>query len=101
MEIGALRYVQSGAINEAYNQTKVSDGSSFGKIFDSAFNMLNETQALENKAEEMEIQMALGDAVNTHDLAIAQTKASLALQYTVAVRDKFLEAYNQIMNMQV
>ena len=33
--------------------------------------------------------------------AKAQTKANTALQYTVAVRDKLLEAYQQIMQMQI
>lgn len=101
MEISALRYVQSDAINAAARDAKVKPSDGFGKIFDGALNMLKETQALENKAEEMEIQFALGDAVNTHDLSIAQMKANIALQYTVAVRDKLLEAYNSIMNMQI
>lgn len=101
MEVSALRFVQSGYIDDAAKSARVSDGSSFGAIFDGAFNMLNETQALENYAEEMEIQFALGDATNAHDLGIAQQKANIALSYTVAVRDKLLEAYNQIMNMQV
>ncbi|MDD6011031.1 MAG: flagellar hook-basal body complex protein FliE, partial [Lachnospiraceae bacterium] len=34
-----------------------------------------------------------------HDLTIALQKASTALQYTVAVRDKLLEAYKEIMNI--
>jgi flagellar hook-basal body complex protein FliE len=32
---------------------------------------------------------------------IALQKASVALQYTVAVRDKFLDAYKEIMQMQI
>ena len=47
------------------------------------------------------VQDALGETENTHDLSIALQKASTALQYTVAVRDKFLQAYREIMQMQI
>ena len=36
-----------------------------------------------------------------HDVMIAQEKASIALQYTVQLRDSILDAYNEIMRMQV
>ena len=41
----------------------------------------------------------MGLTHNTHDRTIALQKASTALQYTVAVRDKLLEAYKEIMNI--
>ncbi len=100
-------YALSGINNNvipvaAGNRPKVteSDGS-FASIFETAFKMINETNDLQNRAEEMEIQFALGDAENTHDLQIAEQKALVALQYTVAVRDKIIEGYNSIINMQV
>ena len=64
-------------------------------------NSVEETNTLQNKAEEAEIQFALGQSDNTHDLLIAETKASVALQYTVAVRDKLIDAYKELMQMQV
>lgn len=38
---------------------------------------------------------------NTHELGFYQQQANIALQFTVAVRDKALEAYKEIMNMQI
>ena len=43
----------------------------------------------------------LGYATNTHDLNAIQEKADIALNYTIAVRDKMIEAYKEIMNMQI
>ena len=43
----------------------------------------------------------MGESENTHDLTIAMQKASTSLQYTIAVRDKIVEAYNTIMQMQI
>ena len=77
-----------------------NDGS-FGSILDVAMNMINETNDYQNAAESAEIHFALGESTSTHALAVAQQKANLALQYTVAVRDKVMEAYKEIMNMQI
>ena len=57
--------------------------------------------SLLKKQEEEEIKFALGISENTHDLAIAAAKANTALSYTVALRDKFLEAYKELMQIQV
>ena len=51
--------------------------------------------------ENEEIKFALGETENTHDLTIALQKASTALQYTVAIRDKVIEAYRELMQMQI
>lgn len=85
----------------AFSKTKASQNeeNGFQKVFQSALDMLNETSDLQNKAESAEIQFALGLSNNTHDLQIAQQKANIALQYTIAVRDKAIDAYKEIMNM--
>lgn len=96
------------SIYSAYNDTLssisgISDESAgdFSTILDSMMNTLNETNALQNRAESAAIQFALGETENMHDLLVAQTKANTALQYTVAVRDKLIEGYQQIMQMQI
>ena len=101
MDISSIRNIQSNAVAQAAQQTKVSGDSTFDAIFSTALGMLDETNELQNAAESLEMQFALGLADNTHDLQIAQKKANTALFYTVAVRDKVLEAYNSIMNMQM
>ena len=75
------------------------DNSSFDSIFESAVNMLKDTEEVTNKAEEEEMKYALGYD-NTLELIVAQNKANLSLSYVVAVRDKVLDAYSELMNMQ-
>ena len=96
------------SIYSAYNDTLSSlsglsdeEKEDFSSILDSMMNAVDETNTLQNQAEAAEIQFALGQSDNTHDLLIAQTKANTALQYTVAVRDRLIEAYQQIMQMQI
>ena len=50
--------------------------------------------------EEEEIKYALGESDSIHDLQIAQQKANISLQYTVAVRNAFLQGYKELMNLQ-
>lgn len=76
-----------------------NDGS-FETVFQSALDLINETNEYTNAAEEEELNYAMGLSEDTHTLMIAQQKANLSLQYTVAVRDAVVDAYNQIMNMQ-
>ncbi|WP_167956882.1 flagellar hook-basal body complex protein FliE [Anaerosporobacter faecicola] len=80
--------------------TKTSKGTGFENLFQSALNMIDETNTLSNQAEEEAIKYSLGYSDSALDLMVAQTKANTSLQYTVAVRDKVLEAYKEIMNMQ-
>jgi flagellar hook-basal body complex protein FliE len=51
--------------------------------------------------ETKSISLAKGEAVNLHDVTIAAQKANVALQLTTHVRDKAVEAYQEIMRMQV
>lgn len=74
--------------------------SPFDSVFQSALNMIQEANDYSNAAEEEEIKYAMGESDSIHDLQIAQQKANVSLQFTVAVRDAFMEGYNNIMNMQ-
>ena len=80
---------------------KFPDDKSFGSFLDSAVKQVNETNTYLKQEEEEEIKWALGLTENTHDLAVTQSKAETALQYTVALRDRFLESYREIIQMQI
>lgn len=77
------------------------DDTAFSNILSSAMGLVNQTNSLAEAAEEAEIDFALGNADSTHDVTVAQQKAYLSLQYTVAIKNAVLEAYNEIMNIQI
>ena len=62
---------------------------------------INTTNSYLSDMENEEVKWMLGETTNTHDLTMAVNKASTALQYTVAVRDKLLEAYKELMQIQI
>ena len=80
------------------SKSKDSD-TTFDAIYDSVAGLLNSTNSYVQKAQQAEIDYALGNMTNTHELGVYQQEANIALQYTVAIRDKALEDYNSIMNM--
>ena len=75
-----------------------SGDAGFGAVLGKALDGL---QATQTKADSLAVQAATGDLTNVHDYMIAATEASLATELTVAVRNKAVEAFNQIMNMAV
>lgn len=96
--ITPLSSINASTENSVLRQDSQED---FDSVLASAINMLSETNQLQNDAQSAKIQFALGEAENPHDMQVAAAKASEALQYTVAIRDKMLEAYKEIMNMQI
>ncbi len=104
MAISAVDSVDAGqALINNLNLSKVESDNevSFDNLLGSALRMYQETDQLQKAAETSEINFALGYATSTHDLAIAQQKANIALQYTVKVTNKALEAYKELLNMQL
>lgn len=73
----------------------------FASVFDAALNLVDETNTLQNKAEAEEVKFSLGLSDNTHDMMIASRKAQVALQYTNAIRNGIVQAYQQLMQMQI
>ncbi|MBQ4284089.1 MAG: flagellar hook-basal body complex protein FliE [Lachnospira sp.] len=104
--IGSLGTDYITKISEAMNTNatlNVNDGEkgTFDSIFNAVSGLVESTNSYIQQAEKAEIDFALGKMNNTHELGVYQQQANIALQFTVAVRDKALEAYKEIMNMQI
>ncbi len=98
----ALDFLNS-SVNSVTNSSSTTSTSNdaFSTLLSSAMDMVNETNSLSNAAEEAQLNFSLGNLDNTHDVSVAQQKAYLSLQYTVAVKNKLLDAYKEIMNIQI
>jgi flagellar hook-basal body complex protein FliE len=70
----------------------------FGEVLTNAIDNVAAAQAT---ADRLAVDAATGNLTNVHDYMIAATEASLATELTVAVRNKAVEAFNQIMSMGV
>lgn len=77
-------------------ETSESTKSFASQLADSLQNL----QALSTRKDELAIKAATGSLTDVHDYTIAATEAALATQLTVAVRDKAVAAFQEIMRMQ-
>jgi len=62
---------------------------------------LNKVEATQKESDLMTNKLVTGEVTDIHQVMIASQKASLSLQLTVQVRNKVVEAYQEIMRMQV
>jgi len=105
-DINNLYNVSSDAVrNSLYNANTDSEekksSNVFGSILDAAVSNINTTNDLLSTQENEELKWMMGISENTHDLTMAVGKAQTALNYTVALRDKLLDAYKEIMQIQI
>jgi len=62
---------------------------------------MDEVNNLQLRAEELDRQLAAGTLENIHEATIAAEKAALALELTIQIRNKVVEAYQEIMRMSI
>lgn len=73
-------------------------GHDFGNM---VMDGIDRLEAVQDKSDQLAVQAATGDLTNIHDYTLAATEASVTAQLTVAVRNRALESFNEIMRMQV
>ena len=62
---------------------------------------LQHVQDLQNKTSDLSVQAATGTLADAHDYMIASNEAALATEMVVTIKNKAVEAFNEIMRMPV
>lgn len=84
---------------ESETEKKTSGGDkTFGEVLVSALKDVNDAQL---KADEVTKKFLIGEIQDLHQVTIASEQAKLMLQLAVEVRNKVVEAYQEISRMQV
>lgn len=73
-------------------------GNKFGEMLKTSINEVNQAQVSADRAAE---QIAAGETKNLHGAMIKMEEADISLRLMVQVRNKAVEAYQEIMRMQV
>jgi flagellar hook-basal body complex protein FliE len=89
--------IQSRPLQSAAG-TSAANGSEFASLLDQA---LQPVRASEAEAQATSLSLLTGEATSVHQVVLAAEKADLALQLTVQIRNKAMDAYNEIMRMQL
>lgn len=81
---------------------KTNTGSSFSVPFsDFLKQAMDNTNNLLVEADKLADEFAAGKIDNIHQVSLAAEKADIALQLTLQIRNKILDAYSEIMRMQI
>jgi flagellar hook-basal body complex protein FliE len=96
--LGFTPYVAPTAAATPTTGTEGPSGPSFGKLM---VDGLEQLEAMNDKTDGLAVQAATGDLGAIHDYTIAASETSVATQLTVAMRNKAVEAFTEIMRMQV
>jgi len=93
--------INSGLIKINQNPFQKVDDKSQSSFANVLQGYLNNVDSTVKQASDLTTKAAAGEIDNIHDVTIASEKAKLALELTVTVRDKAVEAYQEIMRMQI
>lgn len=80
------------------SQAQNTANGSFAGILQDALDTVSQTAA---DASKQSLGLLTGETENIHSVVLATEKADLALRLTLQVRNKALDAYNEIMRMQL
>ncbi|MDQ2687082.1 MAG: flagellar hook-basal body complex protein FliE [Armatimonadota bacterium] len=82
---------------QAASQATSNDGTpSFTQTLQNAFGQVND---LQNRAGQMTKAYALGQTSDVHSVMIAGEQATIALQMTAQIRNKVVDAYQEMMRI--
>ncbi|MBM4423067.1 MAG: flagellar hook-basal body complex protein FliE [Chloroflexi bacterium] len=73
-------------------------GQAFGSALNGALNSLSQMQASSDSAIQ---QLAAGENVDLHQVMIGAEQTDIAFRVAISMRDKLVEAYHEVMRMQV
>jgi len=102
MNISSIQGVSlfDNLFTEDSKKLQSTNTETFEALLNSAMGLVQETEEATNQAEQAELEYMLGLNDSVTDLLVAQQKANISLQYTVAVKNAVLQAYQEIMAIQ-
>lgn len=98
LETGQIRTTDSSLRLDRGTEAPNEAGKSFADTLKEAVGEVNQ---LHKKSDKLMQDLATGRTDNVADVMIAAEKADIALRVMVQVRNKVIDAYNEIMKMQV
>ncbi|MFH1733268.1 MAG: flagellar hook-basal body complex protein FliE, partial [bacterium] len=81
-------------------QPKASEAA-HGSFKETLEGFLKDVNHLQNNAEEMSESLVKGEVENIHQVMVAMNQAHTSFQLMMEMRNKIMEAYKEIMKMQV
>ncbi|ODS30376.1 MAG: flagellar hook-basal body complex protein FliE [Candidatus Scalindua rubra] len=98
MDIVPISPIATGKIEQKTEKFEQEAGTGFKEKISSFINEVNDLQV---KAGESIDNFAAGKVENVHEVMIAMSKAEVSFKFMMETRNKLIDAYKEIMRMQV
>ena len=97
--VDALKLIPSlGSASRSTSSAQATDGGQFAELLQG---LISKTTQATGKAESLTLAATQGQDVPLHEVVQAITEAQLTLQTLTAVRDRAVEAYQEIIRMPI
>lgn len=96
--ISPLQVNGSSVVQKPQQTTASSLVKETGKTFEQMLSTLNESQLTSDSYVE---KLAMGESVDLHDVMLNLEQNDVQFRVTLAIRDHLVDAYREIMRMQV
>jgi flagellar hook-basal body complex protein FliE len=106
MDISTLNNMPLYSLNQVTGSESQNSDSSGAQNEELSFSQiinqkLEEAISLQKEADQLTESFSVGEPVEIHQMLIAMEKADLALRQAVEIRNKVIEAYQEIERMQI
>jgi len=101
MDVSKTTGLQPGGLTPAKNPKKQTAESNSANFVDTMKSFLKEANTLQTNAADQVESLISGETTDVHDVMIAMEKASVSFEMVMEIRNRMLEAYQEIMRTQV
>jgi flagellar hook-basal body complex protein FliE len=95
MKIDGLMPTLPGKVS---SDDRTTSGINFKEILNESLRNLNDTEL---HAQEMDRLLAIGEIDNLHDVMVASQQAEIALNLALEIKTQVIDAYKEIMRLQL
>lgn len=95
---GYIRQITPDFSSLVRDEQRQDKNLSFPQIFEE---MISNTNDLQNKAAVIAEKFVVGEITDIHEVMIAAEEAGVALDLVMEIRNKMIEAYQELIRMQV
>ena len=98
MNVAPLQMIMPAEVKVAGEKQQTAEGNSFGEVLTKALDDVNRAQL---KADDTTKKFLTGEIQDVHQVTIVAEQARIMMQLAVEIRNKAVEAYQELSRMQV
>lgn len=101
MAVTGISPIAINQIQALQSGSQSSSSSAVDAISQSFSDMLDSLTVSENTSNALVTKLSMGEDVDLHDVMIGMEQTDIQFRVATAIRDKLVDAYRQMMQMQV